>query len=308
MDVMQTGLRSTRLVPTPTQAYRQTDKLNKREIVTSPLQNQAYRQTDKLNKREIITSPLQNYALVSTAQPEMFRKKKDASFISAHLRSLVSLGFLLMVGISLLGASTLSGGGTLQHIIQSISLLSQPQSVNNQNVSLASHTAFPADASQQLVRISQLDPAEYASNAEYNTWAYSACSTASMTEVFNSYGYHYHITDVLSVESQIGAITPELGLVDPSGIASTAAKFGFKTQWGNDGSLDQIINIANSGKPVIVGFPPDRYDGGHILVVIGGDSNNVLLADTSLWNRRVLSRGQFSLWWGGFYAVVTPNK
>jgi hypothetical protein len=281
MELMQTGLRSTPSVPTPMQAYPYIDNFNNGEFAISPL-------------------------LVNTMQPEIRRKKTFSSFVSAHLRSIVSLGFLLMLGLSLLGTSTV-GGGTLQHIIQSISLLSQPKAVTSQNFSLATHSTFPTDASQQLARISQLDPNEYASNAEFNTWAYSACSTASMTEVFDSYGYHYRITDVLQVESNIGAITPDLGLVDPSGIASTAAKFGFKTQWGNNGSLDQIISIANSGKPVIVGFPPYRYEGGHLLVVIGGDSNNVLLADTSLWNRRELSRDQFSQWWGGFYAVVTPQ-
>jgi hypothetical protein len=289
MEVTQTGLRSTHLAPTPTQTHPYFDNLNTHEVVISPLQIQS------------------GYPVVSMVQPEMSNKQEKRSFASTHRRSLVSLAFLLMLGLSLLGTSTL-GGGTLQHLIQSITLLSQAQPLNSQNISLTTQSTFPANASQALTRISQLDPNEYASNAEFNTWAYSACSTASMTEVLDAYGYHYRITDVLQVESQIGAITPDLGLVDPSGIASTAAKFGFKTQWGNDGSLDQIISIANSGKPVIVGFPPDRYEGGHLLVVIGGDSNNVLLADTSLWNRRVISRGQFSAWWGGFYAVVTPNN
>jgi Peptidase_C39 like family len=283
MDVMQTDLRSTRFVPTPTGAYSQ---------------------LDNLNNRDIAIVPLQDYALVQQ-MGQLPVKKASPSFIASHLRMLVSLGLLAMIGLSLIGTSTLGGGAALQHLIQGITLFSQSQPVN-QNISLATHSSFPTNASQQLTRISQLDPNQYASNAEYSTWAYSACSTASMTEVFNSYGYHYHITDVLSVESQIGAITPYLGLVDPSGIASTATKFGFKTQWGNNGSIDQIIAIANSGKPVIVGFPPDRYDGGHLLVVIGGDNNSIFLADTSLWNRSTISRAQFLQWWGGFYAVVTP--
>jgi len=284
MDVMQTGLRSTRFVPTATGAYPQ---------------------FDNLNGHEIVIVPLQDYALVQTGPSPV--KKASPSFVLSHLRILVSLGLLAMVGISLIGTSTLGGGTVLQHLIQGITLFSQSQSIS-QNISLATHSSFPNDASQQLTRISQLDPNQYASNAEYNTWAYSACSTAAMTEVFNSYGYHYSITEVLSIESKIGAITPDLGLVDPSGIASTATKFGFKTQWGNNGSIDQIISIGNSGKPVIVGFPPDRYDGGHLLVVIGGNADSVFLADTSLWNRRVLSRAQFLQWWGGFYAVVTPNN
>lgn len=286
MDVMQTGSRSTYLVPTPTQAYSQ---------------------FDNLHSREVAIAPIQDYVLTRPIQPEMLPKKTRPSFIATHLRILVSLGFLLMVGASLLGTSG-AAGGTLQHLIQGISLFTHSQPISSQNISLETHSTFPTNAAQQLMRISQLDPNQYASNAEYNTWAYSACSTAAMTEVFNSYGYHFHITDVLRIESQIGAITPDLGLVDPSGIASTAARFGFTTQWGNNGLLDQIIATANSGKPVIVGFPPDRYEGGHIVVVIGGDSNNVLLADTSLWNRRILSRAQFLQWWGGFYAVVTPKN
>ncbi len=162
-------------------------------------------------------------------------------------------------------------------------------------------------ASKNLVRLSQLDPAQYNTTQEYNLWAYSACSTAAMTEVINAYGHHYRITDILKVESQIGEITPELGLLEDVGIARTVTHFGFKTSWGHNLSLDNVIDTANRGEPVIVSFPPDRYDGGHLVVVIGGDSKNVWLADSSLYNRRVLSRTQFMQWWEGFYAIVTPN-
>jgi len=91
------------------------------------------------------------------------------------------------------------------------------------------------------------------------------------------------------------------------GIQRTATQFGFNTQWGHNLSLDQIIAVANSGKPVIVSFPPDRYDGGHLLVVTGGNSSIVKLADSSLWNRKTLPRAQFLNWWEGFYAIVTPQ-
>ncbi|MFL5654077.1 MAG: hypothetical protein ACJ8CB_07855, partial [Ktedonobacteraceae bacterium] len=139
------------------------------------------------------------------------------------------------------------------------------------------------------------------------TWAYSACSAAAITEVFNAYGRHLRVTDVLEVEARIGEITPELGLVRPEGVERTAAQFGFKTTWGNSWTLDQVIATANSGEPVIVGFPPNRYAGGHILDVIGGNSDNVYLADTSLWNRRAITRAQFLAWWEGYAAVVTPK-
>jgi hypothetical protein len=48
-------------------------------------------------------------------------------------------------------------------------------------------------ASAALVRISQLDPSQYANTSEYQTWAYSACSAAAMTEVLNAYGEHLRV-------------------------------------------------------------------------------------------------------------------
>lgn len=218
-------------------------------------------------------------------------------------RTLVSLGLLLMVLLTLFVQSGLADG-TLQDLKNGIGyfMLSHSSALNIQAVAHATQV----NASQQLVRISQLDPNQYSTPVEFNTWAYSACSAASMTEVFDAYGNHYHITDVLKVEAQIGEITPAEGLLRPGGIEYTAAQFGFKTTWGNSWTLNQVINTANQGKPVIVSFPPDRYAGGHILVVTGGDSAMVYLADSSLWNRHSITRAQFLQWWEGFAAVVTP--
>ncbi len=162
-------------------------------------------------------------------------------------------------------------------------------------------------ASRALIRLSQLDPAQYNSTAEYNNWAYSACSAAALTEVINSYGHHYRVSDILKVESQIGEITPQEGLLEDVGIQRTAARFNFSTAWGHNLSLNNIIGIANHGRPVIVSFPPDRYAGGHLLVVIGGNSNYVYLADSSLYNRHSLTRAQFMNWWEGFSAILAPN-
>ncbi|MGH3180877.1 MAG: transglycosylase SLT domain-containing protein [Streptosporangiaceae bacterium] len=175
------------------------------------------------------------------------------------------------------------------------------------------------NASARLARISQLAPAQYGppSPSEFTTWAYSACSAASMTEVLNAYGGHYRIHDILAVEVKRGDITASSvngGLQSEGGIADTVAQFNFQTTWGHSLSLDQIIADANAGTPVIVSFPPDRYAGGHLLVVRGGDANNVQVADSSAWNRTSISRAQFSSWWIGkgqalgFSAIVTPKN
>ncbi|HLI05019.1 MAG TPA: C39 family peptidase [Ktedonobacteraceae bacterium] len=220
-------------------------------------------------------------------------------------RIAVSLGLLGMIALALF-VQTGVVDDTLQGLGHNFLLLGSAATGIEMNTAVQTDPAH-LTASQRLVRISQLDPAQYSSTEEYNTWAYSACSAASMTEVFDAYGDSLRITDVLEVEYRIGEITPSQGLLRPEGIANTAAQFGFKTNWGNSWSLDAVINTANQGYPVIVSFPPDRYAGGHILVVTGGNSNYVYLADSSLWNRRILSRSQFLAWWEGFAAVVTPK-
>ncbi|HET7639211.1 MAG TPA: hypothetical protein VFK47_10790, partial [Ktedonobacteraceae bacterium] len=100
----------------------------------------------------------------------------------------------------------------------------------------------PYTASRDLVRVSQLDPAQYNSNQEYNTWAYSACSAAAMTEVINAYGHRYRVTDILKVEAAIGEITPQMGLLEDIGIQRTAARFGFNTVWGHKLALNDVID------------------------------------------------------------------
>ncbi|MFL5690390.1 MAG: C39 family peptidase [Ktedonobacteraceae bacterium] len=275
------------------QEYRQQRRVQK---LQAPVQTIECRAMTILNSQQGVVMnaalPLMHQPLLHLP-PAWYRR----------MRMFISLSFLLMILLTLFVQSGLADG-TLKNLGKDLSLLGYSQ-FSSSDVRTAAH-AIQVNASQQLFRISQLDPSQYNSSAEYNIWAYSACSAASMTEVFDAYGRHFRITDVLKVESQIGAITPQLGLVDPSGIQATATQFGFKTVWSNSWTLDQILNFANQGKPVIISFPPDRYAGGHILVLLGGDANMVYLADTSLWNHRALTHGQFLNWWEGFGAVVTP--
>lgn len=165
-------------------------------------------------------------------------------------------------------------------------------------------------ASKVLVRVNQLDVAQYASKAEYDTWAYSACSAASMTEVINSYESNHHryrVTDILKVEAGLNQISPDLGLLSPSGIDKTVDKFGYKAIHLNNPSLDTILKIGNNGNPVIVDFPPDRWSGGHILIVRGGDSQYVYLADSSMLNMQAMKRDKFMQYWAGFAVLVLPK-
>ncbi len=161
-------------------------------------------------------------------------------------------------------------------------------------------------ASKTLVRLSQVDPNQYASMQEYNTWWPSACSAATMTEIINAYGHNYRVSDILKVESAMGEITPESGLLEPQGLDRTLAHFNFTTHWFNNPSLDDLINTANSGTPVIINFPPSRWAGGHILVALGGNKDYVYLADSSRLNMRAMARQTFLKYWVGFAVVATP--
>src|SRR5438067_1470883 len=88
-----------------------------------------------------------------------------------RLRTYVSLSFLLMVLLTLFVQSGLADG-TLKNISQGLSFLSYSH-FSTTDVQTVAHTT-EINASQQLVRIPQLDPNQYASVSEYNTWAYSA--------------------------------------------------------------------------------------------------------------------------------------
>jgi predicted double-glycine peptidase len=186
--------------------------------------------------------------------------------------------------------------------------IAAPSSANNNGSGVAQTFPGIIGASKALKRIDQLDPAQYYTLQDYKTWAYSTCSAASMTEIINAYGHNYRIADILKVEAGLNEITPALGLVEAHGIDRTVARFGFQTYWPPSPSLDEIIQIANSGRPVMVGFPPARWSGGHLLVVIGGNSNSVYVADSSALNMQVFTHANFLKYWAGFAVVITPDK
>ena len=174
------------------------------------------------------------------------------------------------------------------------------------NGSNSSATLPFTGASKVLVRVSQVDPAQYNSPQEYDIWWPSACSAASMTEIINSYGHNYRVTDILKVETSVNEITPDAGLLEPHGLDKTLAHFNFATRWLNNPSVDDLIKTANSGTPVIINFPPYRWAGGHLLVVLGGDKDYVYLADSSRLNMRAMDRKTFLKYWVGFAVVATP--
>jgi hypothetical protein len=187
-----------------------------------------------------------------------------------------------------------------------------------QPVKSATTTTNTVNASRALVRINQSFVNQYANQAERDLWWGSTCSTASMVEVFNAYGYHYRITDVLQVESGIGAVASDSGLLYPTGIDDTALRFGFLTTTLHNPSISDVVKTANQGSPVIVNFTPHSWSAqapdwtvGHFLTVIGGTASTVELADSSTVNHgaglQTVSYGYFATYWHGYAKVLKPS-
>jgi hypothetical protein len=219
------------------------------------------------------------------------------TFITATIFSLCLFIFVQMLNSRLFPATIA--------IITNLAPQSQPDS---RNTTLDVTNLSAADASKAIVRIAQSDPNQYGSQGEHDQWANSACSAAAMTEIINAYGHNYRITDILKVEAGLHEITPELGLLEAKGIDRTMGQFGFKMVPLEHTTLDSAISVANQGHPIIVSFANSGYwPGGHILVLRGGDAQNVELADSSRLNKTVVSRGQFLQWWKGFTALAVPQ-
>jgi hypothetical protein len=126
---------------------------------------------------------------------------------------------------------------------------------------------------------------------------------------------------VLEVEYKLGVYDPGTtptngwGLLSPGqvGLDKTAAYFGFATDYSKKVSLDDLIAMANAGKPSIIAIPT------HVMIITGGDSKYVKLADSGGLHLTTVTRDQFlnglpgrrlyagQAWIPGWYFTLKPN-
>jgi len=215
-------------------------------------------------------------------------------------RTVVSFGLLLMVVITLFTQSGLADGA-LQGLKQGIALLDFTQHTSAFDLSTST---LPLDgtASSRIQRVDSADRGQYYSDYQLQVWSYSSCSGISMEEVMDAYGRHLIAADVLQEEMDLGVWDTYDGLTGgEAGIAKTASYFGFRAVPNPPRTVQDLVAVANKGFPVIVGVP------GHILVVRGGDSNNVYLVDSAPADRSIMSRTQFAGWWDNFSVELLPD-
>lgn len=227
-------------------------------------------------------------------------------------RVLVSLGFIMMILLTLMMQGNLAEG-PLQRLTQrpleglaqglGFSFLRKTDTHVQQTV----HTTVQT-ASMRVVRIDSAARNQYYSDYQWQVWSYSSCSGIAMATVMDAYGRHLIAADVLQRELNLGVWNVQLGLLREDGIALTASTYGFNTAWGHTYSLQDIIKISNGGAPVIVSVRNAiYYPGGHIFVIRGGDSQYVYIADSSPQDFQRMTIPTFLAMWQGFSAILTPR-
>jgi hypothetical protein len=195
------------------------------------------------------------------------------------------------------------------------------------NQSQLAQSSSVLNTSERISVHRQSNRAEYNNdNPEWQLWSYSACSGCAMAALMDAYGAQQNgkplnCGDVLEVEYKLGVYDPgtsptqNWGLLPPGqqNLAKLAAQFGFASDYSKNVSLDDLINLANSGTPSIIGIPT------HVMIITGGDSGHVMLADSGGLHLTSVTRDQFlhglpgarlyagQAWIPGWYFTLKPK-
>jgi hypothetical protein len=270
----------------------QARRCHKRSLTIAP-----QRPTDQLDVHMSMMVRMQEGVVVGIEQPQSLSTLTLPSSWYSRRRTLVSIGFLIMVFLTLFVQSGLADGA-LKDLNQSFSLLSNFQT---QDIHASSHP-LSLMASTRIVRVDSAARNQYYSDYQWQVWSYASCSGIAMEEVMNAYERHIVAADVLQVELNMGVWDTYNGLTaGEPGIARVANYFGFKADPQPPRTLDALISVTNKGFPVIVGIP------GHILVVRGGDNNYVYLVDSAPANRTSMTHAEFLSMWNNFSVLLTPQ-
>lgn len=159
---------------------------------------------------------------------------------------------------------------------------------------------------------SLLRPDQYDSTAQFHLYGPAACSPSVLAEVLTAWGVPNasigHMIDDLG-----SYLSPSAGLLDQQGFAVAAAKNHMRADISWHMTYNQILYLTNVlGIPVIVNFRRDYgyyhyFDGGHFLVVTGGDQQGVSIVDSSEYFIKYLPHDVFDgLWqWRGDGTAMT---
>jgi hypothetical protein len=155
----------------------------------------------------------------------------------------------------------------------------------------------------------------YDSQAQFNQWAGAACSAASLAEILTSYGLP-HMTIGRMIRELGPAISPNWGLLTYNAFNKVAARYGLRADVylsNNPLTYRQMLYLTNTlGIPVIVNMRATTgyyhyLSGGHILVMTGGDTKTIRLADSSLYYMKSLPLGTYNQMARPRNVVIVPK-
>ncbi len=262
----------------------------------------AYLPAHPLDRHMTVVLHMQDGIVVSAEKPTPPPVSPVSSSWYTRRRTLVSLGLLLMILLTLIIQGGFAGDA-LQNLTQTLSILHLPQVIG---VNTAAHFT----ASQLIARGDSAARDQYNTDYQWKVWSYSSCSGFAMAEVMDAYGRHLNAADVLQVELNLGVWSVYGGLLREDGIAMTADYFGFNADLSHSRTLQDLITISDKGIPIIVDVRDSYYfPGGHIMVVRGGDSQYVYTIDSSPANFTRMSYSMFLGMWSNnhFSAILTPR-
>ncbi len=224
-----------------------------------------------------------------------------------HRRMVVSIGLLAFLLAALLIQTVPALSGTFQDVTDRLGLTMQDNSSANEIRPMA-HPE-PTTASSRVKRISVHAADQFDTQYQLEDWGPSACSGITMTVVMNAYGHSVRVVDVIKKELDLGVWDHNLGLLREDGFRLTADTFGFNTDVSHTRSLEEVIDIANKGTPVIVGvFDYAHFPTGHFIVVSGGDNQYVNVADSSDFNFQHMTHDLFLSMWQHASIILTPKS
>lgn len=154
-------------------------------------------------------------------------------------------------------------------------------------------------------------PDLYDSYTQFTDWWNAACSAAVESEILSAWGVRHatigRLIDVMQPDISLNG-----GLLSPHGFIRGAAAFGYTAdiQWHL--SYQQLLYITNTlGLPVIVNVRISYgyyhfFDGGHFLVMTGGDSQGLKIVDSSEYYISYLPVDTFNSMFTGMTVVIVP--
>ncbi len=156
----------------------------------------------------------------------------------------------------------------------------------------------------------------YDSRAQFNRWAGSACSAASLAEVLTAYGLP-HMTIGRIIREMGADISPTWGLLTYNAFNKVVSKYGLRADVylaNNPLSYKQMLYLTNTlGIPVLVNMRATTgyfhfLSGGHVLVMTGGNSSRIRLTDSSLYYMKSLPIGTYDQMARPRNVVIVPKN